>query len=213
MGKTLLRWLAVAALAAGAGCGSSELESEPYGTVSERLAGTQARGEIPAGMPVRLGVGLFEGPGGSWMRTSGAAWDYRYQYFTKGWVNNWGWGNRDGSWGLAYLRECDSAGYLPVAAYYQMQDEPGGGESAFLAKTQNATTMASYFKILLQRAKDFGKPFLVLLEADGFAFLQQQSSNNPNAYAAVKDTGMAELQSLPNTVAGWGLAFLVLGPA
>jgi hypothetical protein len=214
MRKTLLRWLAFVALGAGAGCGSAEQADESgYATTREALAGTLARGSIPAGLPARLGVGLFEGPGGTWMKTSGAAWDYRYQYFTKGWVNNWGWGARDGSWGLSYMRECDTQGYVPVAAYYQMNGEPGGSESAFLAKTQSAATMASYFgdfKILLQRAKDFGKPFVVLLEADGFAFLEQQAANNPNTYAAVKDTGMAELQALPNTVAGWGLAFLAL---
>ena len=49
----------------------------------------------------------------------------------------------------------------------------------------------------MQRAKDFGKPVLVLLEADGFGFLQQQSSNNPNAYAAVADSGVAELAGCP----------------
>ena len=37
------------------------------------------------------------------------------------------------------------------------------------------------FKLLMQRAKDFGKPVMVLLEADAFGFLQQQSSSNPNA--------------------------------
>ncbi|HTQ02593.1 MAG TPA: hypothetical protein VMI54_02010 [Polyangiaceae bacterium] len=147
------------------------------------------------------------------MKSSGAAWDYRYQYFTKGWVNNWGYGSRDGSWGLNYMKECDSQHFLPVAEYYQINGEAGGDESQFLAKVQNGTTMASYFgdfKILMQRAKDFGKPFLVLMEADGFGFLEQQSNNNSSTYAAVKDSGLPELQSLPNTVAGWGLAFLAL---
>ena len=77
--------------------------------------------------------------------------------------------------------------------------------------------MRSYFgdfKLLMQRAKDFGKPVIVLLEADGFGFLEQQTGgNNPNAYAAVAATGMPELAGLPNTVAGWGLAFLQLRKA
>lgn len=177
------------------------------------LAGSLAQGSIPAGLPARLEVGLFEGPGSTWMKTSAVKWDVRYQYFTKGWVNNWGWGSRDGSWGLGYMNECASQGFIPAVAYYQMNGEAGGGESAFLAKVQNASTMASYFgdfKILMQRAKDFNKPVLVMLEPDGFGFLEQQTSNNPNAYAAVKDSGLAELASLPNTVAGWGLAFLAL---
>src|SRR3954469_13449405 len=76
--------------------------------------------------------------------------------------------------------------------------------------------MKSYFgdfKILMQRAKDFGKPVIILLEADGFGFLQQQTGGNAGAYAAVKDSGVAELSGLPNTVAGWGLAFLQLRKA
>jgi hypothetical protein len=54
---------------------------------------------------------------------------------------------------------------------------------------------------------------VVLVEADGFGFLEQQSGGNPNAYAAVAATGMPELAGLPNTVAGWGLAFLQLRSA
>jgi hypothetical protein len=209
---TLHRWT-LGGLALLAACGSAESSDVGLARTDAALSGTLAQGPIPAGLPARLGVGLFEGPGGTWMKSSGAAWDYRYQYFTKGWVNNWGWGSRDGSWGLNYLNECATQGYLPVAQYYQMNGEPGGSESQFLAKLQTSATVASYFgdfKILMQRAKDFAKPVLVLLEADGFAFLQQQAANNTSTYAAIKDSGVAELQSLPNTVAGFGLAFLQL---
>src|SRR6476620_7201730 len=145
------------------------------------------------------------------MKNSAVPWDMRYRYFTKGWVNNWGYGAYDGSWGLSYLRECDQQGYVPAVQYYQLFGEAGGGEAQTLAKLQNASTMKSYFgdfKILMQRAKDFGKPVFILLEADGPGFLEQQSGNNPNAYAAVATTGLPELAGLPNTVAGWGLAFL-----
>ena len=81
----------------------------------------------------------------------------------------------DGSWGLSYMRECDGQRFIPAVQYYQMNGEAGGGESAFLQKVQNATTMRGYFgdfKLLMQRAKDFGKPVIVLLEADGFGFLR-----------------------------------------
>jgi hypothetical protein len=111
------------------------------------------------------------------------------------------------------MQECANQGFIPAVQYYQINGEAGGGESAFLAKVQNATTMKGYFgdfKILMQRAKDFGKPVLILVEADGFGFLEQQTGGNNAAYAAVKDSGVAELAGLPNTVAGWGLAFLQL---
>jgi hypothetical protein len=149
----------------------------------------------------------------TWMRDSGVPWDLRYRYFIKGWVNNWGWGPADGAFALEYMRQCDEQGFIPTVQYYQLNTEPGGGEEAVLAKVQNASTMRSYFsdfKVLMQRAKEFNKPVVVLIEADGFGFIQKQSQNNPNAYAAIADTGLPELAQLPNTVAGWGLAFLQL---
>jgi hypothetical protein len=193
------------------GDGSSAIEQ-----TSAPLAGSTASGAIPAGLPGKLLVGLFEDTGGTWMKSSGVPWGARYRYFTKGWVNNWGYGAYDGSWGLSYLKECDSQGYVPAVQYYQIFGEAGGGESAMLSKVQNATTMRSYFgdfKILMQRVKDFGKPVVVLLEADGYGFLEQQSGGNPNTSAAIASSGMSELAGLPNTVAGWGLAFLQIRKA
>ena len=173
-------------------------------------------GALPAGLPNHLAVGLFEGTGETWMKNSGAAWDARYCYFTKGWVNNWGYGAYDGSWGMAYLVECAAQGYLPAIQYYQMNGESNYNESAFYATTQNPTIMASYFgdfKLLMQRAKEFGKPVLVLMEGDGYGFMEMQTGDNPDAYSAIAASGLPELQGLPNTAAGWGLAFLQLRKA
>jgi hypothetical protein len=177
---------------------------------------TPAAGTIPAGLPPHLLVGLFEDTGQTWMRDSGVPWSVRYRYLVKGWMDNWGWGPKDGSWGLQFFRESDAQGFIPAVQYYQMNGEPGGGEDQFLAKTRNATTMRSYFsdfKALMERAREFGKPVLVLVEADGFGNLPKQTQNNPQAYAAVAATGLTELRGLPDTVAGWGLAFLQLRKA
>jgi hypothetical protein len=171
---------------------------------------------IPSGIPSSLLLGLFENPGVTWMKNSGVPWNSRYCYITKGWVDNWGWGEKDGSFVLNYLKECDGLSTIPVIAYYQMNGEPGGGEDQFLAKARTDSTMKSYFsdfKLLMQRVKDFGKPVYILLEADGFGYLEIQSSNNPNSPAAVASTGMPELSGLPNTVAGWGQAFLAIKKA
>lgn len=145
------------------------------------------------------------------MKDSGVKWDYRYCYFTDGWANNWGWGATDGSWGLAYLQECDQQGFVPAIQYYVINGKSGYNESAFYATTRDAGIMKTYFaefKLLMQRAKDFGKPMLVMLEADGFGYMESQSGENPEAYSAIADSGLAELKDLPNTAAGWGLAFL-----
>jgi hypothetical protein len=195
------------------GCGSASDSLELVGESAAPLAAINAKGSIPAGLPARVMVGLFEDTGGTWLKNSGARWDARYRYLTKGWANNWGYGAYDGGFALNYFRETDGQGYVPAVQYYQIFGEPGGGEAATLAKVQSASTMRSYFgdfKLLLQRAKDFGKPVLILLEADAFGFLEQQASNNPSTFAAIAASGMPELAGLPNTVAGWGLAFLQL---
>lgn len=213
--RAVRSWLCVVGVAL-VGCGAPGEGEEAVGVSEQRLAGDGAAGTLPAGLPARLGVGLFSDTGDTWMRDSGVEWDYRYRYFTKGWVDNWGWSAHDGSWGLQYMRECDQQGFVPVVQYYQMQDEPGGGEGQFYEKTRSATTMRSYFgdfEILMRRAKDFGKPVVILLEADGYALLQQQTGDDPDAYAAVAATGMPELQGLPDTAAGWGLAFLQIRKA
>lgn len=163
--------------------------------------------------PSSMLVGLFEGSGEQWMDSSKVPWNARYCYITKGWVDNWGWGSKDGSYALNYFKECDKYRTIPVIQYYQMNGEDGGGEDMFLSKAQNAQTMKSYFgdfKILMQRVKEFGKPVYVLLEADGFGYMEMQSKENPAAAAVVASTGMTELAGLPNTVAGWGLAFLAI---
>src|SRR4051812_13078551 len=137
----------------------------------------------PAGLPDKLLLGLFEGPGQTWMKNSGVPWNARYCYLTKGWVNNWGWSPYDGSWALNFMKESDGIGAVPVVQFYQMNGEAGGGEAQFLAKAQNAATMKGYFgdfKLLMQRAKDFGKPVYVELEADGYGFLEGQTGDNPN---------------------------------
>ena len=188
----------------------------PAGESVESALVVTAAGLVPAGLPSRMQVGVSENTDGTWMKNSGVPWSTRYRYFTKGWVNNWGWSGYDGSWGLRYMQDCDNQGYLPAIQYYQMNGQSGYNEAAFLATAQNKTAMQGYwgdFKILMQRAKDFGKPVLILLEADGYGFLEQQSGGNANAYASVADSGLPELAGLPNTVAGWGLAFLQLRKA
>ncbi|WP_164019974.1 carbohydrate binding domain-containing protein [Pyxidicoccus trucidator] len=174
------------------------------------------QGPVPIGLPNRLLIGLFEEAGQNWMRDSGVPWDVRYRYFTKGWVDNWGWGPYDGSWGATFMQESFTQGYIAAPVFYQLFSEPGGGEGESLAKVQNATTMRSYFsdvRLLMQRAKEHGKPVLVLIEPDAFGLLQFQTNSNPNAYAAVAATGLPELANLPNTVAGWGQAFLQMRKA
>src|SRR5687767_6413619 len=125
-------------------------------TPTSHAAITPPPGALPVGMPSRMVVGLFEQWGGTWMRDSAVPWDVRYAYFTKGWANNWGWGSHDGSMATAFFNECSANNFIPAVQFYQLHAENGGGEDKFLAKTQNASTMASYFSDfkLLMRSEE-----------------------------------------------------------
>ncbi len=179
--------------------------------LSSFLAHGQA-GVVPPLMPQKLSVGLFEDTGRTWMKNSGVPWQIRYRYFTYKWSSNWGFGPKDGAFAGQFFRESDTQGYLPAVAYYEIYDIPPAGAGQ-LAKMQNPAAMAEYFgdfKILMQQAKTFGKPVLVMVEADATGFLQGEVNSNPDAMSAVASTGLPELAGLPNTAAGWGLAFLQL---
>jgi hypothetical protein len=178
--------------------------TQPGPTVATRIGG-------------KLLIGLFENPGGHWMHDSGVAWNARYAYFTRGWENNWGFGAHDGSFALDYMKSSDSVGLVPAIAYYVMNNyDPMYREDLFYQKTKDPTTMHGYFSdflLMMQRCKDFGKPVLIMMEGDGYAYMQTQSQNNPSAYSAIADSGLPELAGVPNTAAGWGQAFLALRKA
>ena len=163
-GRWSLTSIVLAVVSAGCDAPPSEGGAVPGRTTTEIMV--NAAGAIPRGLPAHMMVGLFEDHGGTWMRNSGVPWDVRYRYFTKGWVNNWGWGAYDGGWALSYFRESDANGFIPAVAYYQMNGEPGGGEPQFLAKAQTVSTMRGYF------GDSGGRPTLVLesVAADGPSF-------------------------------------------
>ena len=87
------------------------------GIIAVWLAQSSAVMTVPVDMatatPSSLLVGLFENPGGVWMDSSGVPWNARYCYLTKGWVDNWGWGNYDGGFALSYFKECDLLNTIP----------------------------------------------------------------------------------------------------
>jgi hypothetical protein len=62
----------------------------------------------------------------------------------------------------------------------------------------------------MEQVRNFGKPVVVLLENTAFAFLELSARHDSAVPAAVASSGLPELADLPNTVAGWGLAFLRL---
>jgi hypothetical protein len=186
-------------------CGGGEL----LGSVDRAVAPSPA-GNVPDALPKRLMVGLYAEHGDTWMARSGVPWDARFRYFVKGWSNNFGTGANDGSWATTYMNEADARGEVPVLAYYVLLGYPG---SDYLPKVRDANVAAPYFsdfKLLMQRVREFGKPVVVLVENTVFAYLENVARHDPTASAAVASSGVPELSDLPDTVAGWGLAFLRL---
>lgn len=180
----------------------------------QAAAVTPAYGTVPAGLPNKLTMGLFEDTGVTWMKNSGTPWDIRYRYLTYGWSNNWGYGPTDGSFAGEFFAESGAQGFIPAIAYYELYDVGQAGLSTY-TKLKSASTMQTYFndfKLLMQQAKTFNKPVIVMVEADSTGYLQGEIGN-PQAYAAIADTGIPELVAIPNTVGGWGLAFLQLRKA
>ncbi len=182
---------------------------ESLGTVDRSVVVSTA-GHVPDGLPKRLAVGLYAVHGDTWMADSGVPWDASFRYLAKGWRNNFGtWGD-DGSWALAYMTEANARGEIPVLAYIELMAPP---DNDYLRRIQDAAAMATYFanfKLLMERVRDFGKPVVVLLENTALAFIELSARHDPSVPAAVASSGLPELADLPNTVAGWGLAFLRL---
>ncbi len=212
-----MRGIALLSVLAVLGCGAeAPRNQEHFGKLEQPLLGAQATGSIPSGLPARMMVGLNEGRGSTWMSQSGVPWDVRYQYLSKNWVTNWGHGDRNGQYALDYFYESYDLGAVPAVQFYQIVEEQPAGENMMLTKLGDPATMESYFtdfKILLERVKDYGGPVLVMIEADGYGFAEIQSGDNPDHYAAIADSGLPELAGLPNTVAGWGLAYLQMKQA
>src|SRR5271157_572245 len=88
-----------------------------------------------------------------------------------------------GQWGLGYFQECDGQGFVPVVEYYCWNGYCNYWDGNLYATVNNATKMSQYFddfKTLMLRAKDFGKPVVVLLEADEYGNMESQSAGNPD---------------------------------
>lgn len=181
-------------------------------------------GSRPGLLPPRMLVGLQDNDG-VWMGSSGVRWDVRWAYFTAnagtGWYNNYGYGNNgsgletpQGSWALGWLQEVDRQGFVPAIQYYCLQPDYGNASGAAdLTALQNGSRMGDYFtkfKLLLQVSQLFAKPVIVILEGNVFGAVETAASNNPGTPAAIASSGVPELANLPDTVAGFGLAFLTL---
>jgi len=178
---------------------------------------------IPQGLPERFFLGLASHPDElDWMVRSGTPWDARYYYFTGG-VNtggSWSVWYPDGNFASTYMESSARNGYLPVITYYQMvKSKPAIGQNEAeqdYNNLNNPETMSAYFadfKLLMQKAKAFGKPVIVHVEPDLWGYMQQRinGADNPSAVsAAVSSSGFKDVKGLPNNLVGFGRALIKL---
>lgn len=176
---------------------------------------------VPAGLKSTFMLGLGNQPGNvGWMSGSGAKWDARYQYLTGGATGSgWStWNTPAGMFASYYMSDSDAAGYMPVFSYYQMlQSAPASGASESdkdYNNLNNPATMRAYyadFKLLMDRAKLFGKTVLVHIEPDLWGFLQMRNPNPNSISASVASSGYGDVVGgYPNNVSGFAKSLVAL---
>jgi len=202
--------------------GTASTSTTPTGTVistgGTTSLSTGAGNATIAALPKRVLVGWGASDiGDTWAKTSGTQVDIQWTYLSgqanANWYNTWGYGAADGSWLDGMLTTIDGYGFIPGIHLYNMGYGHDQGDAGLLAQIQDPTWSKEYFtefKVMLKKIKSFGKPVIVVIEGDSFGMIEMLTNNNPSTAAAVASTGLAELAGLPNTVAGFGMAYLAL---
>jgi hypothetical protein len=185
-----------------------------YGPNAPAYPSATPVGTRPPGIANTFFLGVSSSPGGtSWMKETAVPWGARYQYLAGG-VNTgegWSkWNSPDGEFARLYLNESGNNGYLPVFTYYQMlhssprrYDESLAG---YQEKFKTATTMKAYyddFKLLMQKCGAYGKPAIVHIEPDMWAYIQMTNADPTKYPAAVASSGHPDATSLPNNIYGF----------
>lgn len=167
-----------------------------------------------------LGIGSdMSSASENWLKTT-APWDLRYQYLA-GNVNdpngNWAaWNSPAGQFATYYMQDSAALNVIPIFTYYCIISS-GGDEYTSL---NTATTMKNYFanfKLLMDKAAQFGKTVIVHVEPDFWGFMEQRAINNSGSADATKisatvaSSGYGDVVSgLPNNLAGFAQALVAL---
>jgi hypothetical protein len=195
------------------GTGSSS-STGATGATTSAGGGSSTNSPLPKHVLVGWGAQSFDD---TWAQKSGTKYDVQWTYLSgqagNNWYNTWGYGTADGSWLDGMLSTIDGYGLIPGIHLYNMGYGHDQGDAGLLTEIQTVSWTKEYFtefKVMLQKIKNFGKPVIIVLEGDSFGMVEMLTNNKPNTTAAVASTGLPELAGLPNTVAGFGLAFLAM---
>lgn len=210
----------------GSGSGTSTAN-----TGAPSVSGPSGAGGIPGTFPHYFSFGAMNDVGlagtlDSMRASNGAAFAFRYQYLTGGVNTGHGWetyNQPSGQYALSYMQESAAHGYIPAFAYYEICISNGPQPASYCGghnvqqdtgNLANPTTMNAYFAnwvLLMHEAAAFGKPVLIIVEPDLWAFLEKASNGTNNAAnvpASVASSGFADAAGYPNTVQGFAWALL-----
>lgn len=179
-------------------------------------AATPQAAPLPAS---RLEFGLSNGDV-TWMTGSGVPWRYRFTYLAGGvnTANNWlTWQDPAlprGQYALDYMTSSTTApaSYIPVFTWYQLlQSTPSTGSSELdrdYSNLNNAATMSSYyssFKVLMQKAAQYGGQVVVHVEPDFWGYMQQKAAGGDatSISAMVKSSAFADAAAFPDNLVGF----------
>src|SRR5579864_5101251 len=203
-------FLGVALMALGVAVGAFPL---PVNAGSQAV---RAATPLPSG---RLEFGL-DNTDVTWMTSSGVPWRYRFAYLAGGvnTPNNWlTWQDPalpPGQYALDYMTSSTAspAAYIPVFTWYQLlQSTPSVGSTELdrdYSNLNNASTMSSYyasFKVLMQKAAQYGGQVVVHVEPDFWGYMQQKAAGAgaTSVSAMVKSSGFAEAAPFPDNLVGF----------
>ncbi|HEX9364502.1 MAG TPA: hypothetical protein VGA47_12045 [Candidatus Dormibacteraeota bacterium] len=157
------------------------------------------------------------------MTDSGVPWRYRFTYLAGG-VNTQGnwltWqdpAKPPGQFALDYMTSSvlPPAAYIPIFTWYQLlQSTPSTGGNELerdYNNLNNASTMSTYyasFKILMQKAGQYGGQVVVHVEPDLWGYMQQKAAGaGATAVSAkVRSSGFAEAAAFSDNLAGFSSA-------
>ena len=196
------------------------LAAASFGSATLPMTAAPAAAPVRAPLPAtRLEFGLSN-LDVTWMTSSGVPWRYRFQYLAGGTntPNNWlTWqdpAKPPGQFALDFMTASTKspANYIPVFTWYQLlQSLPSTGSSELerdYNNLNNALTMSSYyasFKVLMQKAGQYGGQVLVHVEPDFWGYMQQKGAGaGAGAITAmVTSSGFAEAAGFPDTLVGF----------
>jgi hypothetical protein len=148
----------------------------------------------------------------------------RYQYLVGDVTstNNWStWNQPTGAFATYYMNDSGANNYIPVFSYYMMYNSAPGNAAATeadrsIVNLKTPATMKAYFanfKLLMDKAKAYGKTVIVQVEPDFWGYLQQAATtDNPaSVYAAINASGYGDVAAgKPDNVAGFAQTLLAL---